>query len=215
MQLEELIHPNLAHVHQQLAIGAVVLRNYKTILKELMDRIKENTQRLDILFRQSHGWLKACAFNISKDRDTADDLVCELYVYLAEKCNPALWYLNSFNLMYCYSFLKTRFLNRIKVQKRNTTLSDNYDTVDNEYDTDKDERIEISYNEVVAELKGMEYTTKWASSKLAQLYFFTDGMTLEKLSKEIGICKSTGFLHVKKAKKHLKDTLNNPFTIQE
>lgn len=176
-----------------------------------MDRIKENTHRLDILYRKHHNWLTAVAFNLCKDTDSADDLVAELYIYFAEKCNPSLWYLDSFNLMYAHSFIKSRFLNKVKVQKRNTPLDDDWDDVEPEYDLDRDERIEASYNEVVAELKHMEYTNKWASSKLAQIYFFDEDMTLDKLSKEIGICKSTGFLHIKKTKKHLRDTLKNPF----
>jgi DNA-directed RNA polymerase specialized sigma24 family protein len=176
-----------------------------------MDRIKENNKRLEILYTKSHGWLIAVAFNLSKDRDVADDLVGELYIYLAEKCNPALWYLDSFNLMYLHAFIKSRFLNRIKVQNRNVALSDNYDTIEEEYDIDYDESIQSTYDNVFKELKKMEMTPQWASSKLAQLYFYTEDMTLEKLSKEIGICKSTGFLHVKKAKKHLKATIRNPF----
>ena len=113
--------------------------------------------------------------------------------------------------MYCYSFLKSRFLNKIKVSGRNISLRDGWDTEDTEYDVDRDAQLEQAYNEVVEELKQMEWTTKWASSKLAQLYFFNDDMTLDKLSKEIGICKSTGFLHIKKTKKHLRETLKNPF----
>ena len=84
---------------------------------------KENTQRLEILFKQHHSWLVAVAFNITKDKDVSEDLVSELYCYLGEKCNPALWYLNSFNLIYCRSFIMSRFLNRVKVKKRVTSLS--------------------------------------------------------------------------------------------
>ena len=88
-----------------------------------MSKCKENTIRLEVLYKQHDKWLKACAFNIAKNRDTAEELVSELYLYLAEKCNPQLYYLNSFNLMYCHSFLKTRFINRIKVDKRSVELN--------------------------------------------------------------------------------------------
>lgn len=57
----------------------------------------------------------------------------------------------------------------------------------------------------------MEKTRAWASSKLAQLYWFNEDFTLDKLSKEIKISKSTAFLNVKKVKKHLKETIKNPF----
>jgi len=90
-------------------------------------------------------------------------------------------------------------------------LSDDYDEVELEYDTDTDERLEEAYNAIVAELKNMERTRQWASSKLYQLYAFDKDMTLEKLASEIGISKSTAFLQTKKAKLHLRDVIKNPF----
>jgi DNA-directed RNA polymerase specialized sigma24 family protein len=171
----------------------------------------ENNKRLDVLFRNSHGWLSAVAFNLSKDKEVADELVGELYLYLAEKCNPALWYLNSFNLMYCHAFLNSRFLNRIKAAKRNVPLSDTYDEVENEYDVDADEKVEDVYNKMVDELKRLERTRLWAPSKIYQLYAFDKEMTFEKLASELKLSKSTVYLNCKKIKKHLKDNLDNPF----
>jgi DNA-directed RNA polymerase specialized sigma24 family protein len=172
---------------------------------------EENNKRLEVLFKQHHNWLVSCSFNISKSKDTADELVSELYVYLGERVNPSLWYLNSFNLQYCYAFLKTRFINRIKIQNRTTTLSDTYDDIDSEYNTEFDERLDEAYEGVVNELKEMEKTRQWASSKLAQLYYFNDDMTLERLASEIGICKSTAFTNIKKAKLLVRDRVKNPF----
>lgn len=177
-----------------------------------MSKCKENTIRLEVLYKQHDGWLKAVAFNISKNRDIAEELVSELYLYLAEKCNPQLYYLNSFNLMYCHSFIKSRFLNRIKVDKRNTELNPDLDRVEDEYDTDTDQRLEEAYDGIIDELKKLEKKPKiWASSKIYQMYAFDKEMTYEKLSEEIGISKSTAYLNCKKIKKHLKETLPNPF----
>lgn len=177
-----------------------------------MNKIQsENNKRLDVLFRNSHGWLSAVAFNLSKDKEVADELVGELYLYLAEKCNPALWYLNSFNLMYCHAFLNSRFLNRIKAAKRNVPLSDSYDEVENEYDVDADEKVEDVYNKMVDELKRLERTRLWAPSKIYQMYAFDKEMTFEKLAAELKLSKSTVYLNCKKIKKHLKDNLDNPF----
>lgn len=172
----------------------------------------ENTKRLEVLYRESHKWLLAATFNVVKDRDVAEDLVGELYIYLGEKVNPALWWGNSFNVMYCYAFLKSRFLNKVKRDKKiqyqpNTET----DKPDDEYDIDSDERIETAYNHVIDELKNMERTKLWPASRLAQMYFFDDKMTLEKLSEKIKICKSTSFTQIKRAKKHLRETIDNPF----
>ena len=177
-----------------------------------MNKIQiENNKRLEVLFRNSHGWLSAVAYNLSKDKEVADELVGELYLYLAEKCNPALWYLDSFNLMYAHAFLNSRFLNRIKAAKRNVPLSDSYDDVENEYDVDADERVEDVYNQMVDELKRLERTRLWAPSKIYQLYAFDKEMTFEKLASELKLSKSTVYLNCKKIKKHLKDNLDNPF----
>ena len=177
-----------------------------------MNKIQaENNRRLELLYKQSHNWLIAVAYNLSKDKEVADELVGELYLYLAEKCNPALWYLNSFNLMYAHSFLKSRFLNKIKSDKRKTEFTSDNDDVIEEYDIDTDQKLEETYNAVVDELKNMERTRAWASSKLYQLYAFDKDMTLERLASEIGISKSTAFLQTKKAKVHLRTVIKNPF----
>ena len=177
-----------------------------------MSKCAENTKRLEVLYKQHHKWLMAVAFNISKNTDTAEELVSELYLYLAEKCNPQIYYLNSFNLMYCHSFIKTRFINRVKVDKRNSPLSDGYDTIEEEYNTDWDEKLEMAHDQVIDELKRLEKKPKvWASSKIYQMYAFDGEMTYEKLSEEIGISKSTAYLNCKKIKKHLKETIPNPF----
>jgi DNA-binding transcriptional regulator GbsR (MarR family) len=114
--------------------------------------------------------------------------------------------------MYLYSFIKSRFLNRIKTQSRNLPLLDNWDKEEEVYDVEYDKQLEDTYNNVIEELKQMEKTKQWASSKLAQLYFFNEEMTLEKLASEIKISKSTAFLNVKKTKTHIKNTIDNPFT---
>ena len=35
----------------------------------------ENTKRLEILYNQSHNWLIAVSYNLSKDKNVADELV--------------------------------------------------------------------------------------------------------------------------------------------
>ena len=179
-----------------------------------MDRTKENSNRLDVLYRESHSWLIAATYNITKDKETAEDLVGELYCYLGEKVRPNLWWGQSFNVMYCYAFVKSRFLNKVKRDKKIQYQADTPYTnePDTKYDINFDNKIEDTYNSIVSELKAMEYTKQWASSKLAQMYWFDDNMTLEKLASEIKISKSTAFLNCKKVKKHIQQTIDNPFT---
>lgn len=175
---------------------------------------EENRERLDYLCRHSHKWLIGAAFKACKNLDIANELVAELYLYLGERINPALWYdegdIRSFNLQYCRSFILSRNLNRVKRDGKTETISDNSDDVDTEYDTEWDEKIERTYSAVTDELKRLERTRLWAPAKLASLYFFDD-YTLDSLAKEISISKSATFLNIKKIKGHLKNKIENPF----
>ena len=70
--------------------------------------------------------------------------------------------------------------------------------------------IQASFDNVMAELKRLESTKMWASSKIFQLYFFSD-KTLDKVAADIKISKSTTYLAVKKIKEHLNQLLDSPF----
>ena len=178
---------------------------------------EENRERLDNLCRDSHKWLLGAAYKITKSLDVSNELICELYLYLAEKINPAIWFddpngKKTFNLLYLRAFLKTRHLNIIKASKKTIEFkAEYYDGIHTEYDMEFDERVEASYNEMLTELKELSKTRLWAPARLFELYQFGEGMTLDKLAKEIGICRSTAFGNTKKIKLHLREKITNPF----
>jgi len=171
---------------------------------------KENTKRLGVLYTKHHSWLMACSYNKSKDVQVAKDLVQELYLYLGEKCNPKLFYRDSFNLLYCHNFLSSRYINWVKRESKNTYPTRWKDKEDNDYDMESDVKMQEVYDTLKEELKRLNNTKLWTSAKLYELYAFAD-ITMEELSKQIGISKSTTFLHIKKIKKHLKNVIDNPF----
>ncbi len=122
-------------------------------MNELSSSIQlECNRRLEVLYNKHHKWLGAVAFNISQNQETTEELVSELYLYLGEKCNEKLFYLDSFNLQYCRQFILSRFINGIKRDNKKKPLSDDYDEMDTEYDYDRDERIDKAYEEVKEEL---------------------------------------------------------------
>lgn len=173
---------------------------------------KENCRRLDILYRQKNDWLMSAAYNVTKNREIAKELVAELYTYIAEKGNPNIWYgADEYNMVYLHSFLKTRFINYIKGANKCESLDEDWDTTDTPYDEDMDRRVQETYDSVVDEIMELQKTKMWSSARLAELYYLTPGMTLDRLSKEIGISKSTSFLNVRKIKKHIRLTKQNPF----
>lgn len=171
---------------------------------------EENNKRLEILHNKHLDYLYSIGYNITKNRELTKELIGDLFLYLAEKGNPNLWYAESFNLLYCRAFLKTRFLNWIKYNERSESLPEDWDTIDEGYDDDFDAGLDKAYNEIKEEIHNLQKTRMWASSMLAELYFYSD-KTLEEVSKDIGVSKSTSYLHVKKIRKHLKNKINNPF----
>jgi hypothetical protein len=143
----------------------------------------------------------------------AEDLVQDLYVYLGEKSRAKLWYKDSFNLLYCINFLQTRFLNKVKRDKKISYTADIKDNiVDTDYNTEFDEKLDKAYEQVLIEVKNLHNTNMWTSSKLYEIFWITNPtMTLKELSETIGISNSTSFIHIKKVKEYLKQNIENPF----
>jgi RNA polymerase sigma factor (sigma-70 family) len=172
----------------------------------------ECERRLVGLYNESHNWLLQSAKKVTKNLEEAEDMVQELYLYLHQKCNPNLFYgENTYNLFYCSKFLHSRFINKTKKLNRMSYVEDVWDTeFDIEYDTDKDLEIQKTHDDVINELKQLEKTRMWASSKIFQLYWMSD-KTLDEVAKDIGISKSTTFLAVRKIKNYLKEVIKNPY----
>jgi len=173
---------------------------------------KECERRLTNLYNESYSWLIQSATKITRNKLESEDLVMELFEYLHNKCNPKLfWGASSYNLQYCSKFLKHRYYNKTKKLNRTTYVDEIWDTeLDIPYDVEQDLAMQKAYDEVIQELKRLETTKMWASSKIFSLYWCSD-KTLDKLAKEIGISKSTTFLAVKKIRIYLKEVIDNPF----
>ena len=163
----------------------------------------EMNKRLGVLYNNHHSWLLAVAYNKSKCKQVSQDLVQDLYVYLGEKQNPKIFFNDSFNLLYCYNFISSRFINYIKRQNKTFYL----DIHENEW---KDKQLEHAYDTIKKELDLMKTTRLWPSAKIYELYAFSD-LTMEQLSDNIDVSKSTVFLNIKKIKLHLKELIDNPF----
>lgn len=180
-------------------------------MKESKTKI-ENRNRLGVLYKKHHTWLLQVAMNLTHDLDKANDLVSDVYLYFGEKCNKNLWWGDSFNLKYAYMHIHSRFNNKTKVDKRFAHLSEDFDVPYDIYDEKFDEQLEKTYQAVLQTLKDLQKTDMWASAKIAELYYTNDDATLDSLASEIGVSRSTIFLHTKKTKEYLIQTLVNPFT---
>ncbi len=172
----------------------------------------ECNQRLDNLYRQSHIWLLQVSYNICKSRLESSELVQDLYLYLAEKCSPKLYYNNSYNLIYCMRFIQSRWINRNKRAKKMQYFgSIQSECSDVEYDMEGDEAIMDAYEAVMNEIKKLKRTKGFSSAMIYEIYWTSDD-TLQEVADKIGISKSTVFTHLKKVRQHMKSIIKNPFT---
>jgi DNA-directed RNA polymerase specialized sigma24 family protein len=175
--------------------------------------IDENVDRLSKLYTLHHKRLMGTAYNISKNQETAEDLVGDLYLYLGSKVRPKIWFKESFNLFYCINFLQSRFINKVKRDNKIKYNGVSYEHIEEtEYDGEFDDKLDQSYEQVLKEIQSLHQTNMWASSKLYELYWITNpDQTLKELSQQIGISNSTSFIHIKRVKEHLKKCIDNPF----
>ena len=171
----------------------------------------ECNQRLDNLYRQSNTWLLQVSYNICKSRLESQELVQDLYLYLAEKCSSKLYYNNSYNLIYCMRFLQSRWINRNKRAKKMQYFgSIQSESSDIEYDIDLDNDIMEAYEAVMSEINKLKRTKNFSSAMIYEIYWTGDD-TLQEVADKIGISKSTVFTHLKKVRQHLKSVIKNPF----
>jgi DNA-directed RNA polymerase specialized sigma24 family protein len=168
-------------------------------------------KRLETLYKDSHKWLLQVSYNITKNKEEAADLVMELYEYLHRKQNTKLFYLESYNLMYCMAFLKHRWLNKTKKLNRTTYITEYYtNEADEVYDIDRDIAMMDAHTAVMNEIQRLKKTKNFGPAMLWDLYWGSED-TLQEVADKIGISKSTMFINIKKVRVHLKKIINNPF----
>ena len=178
----------------------------------------ECERRLVGLYNESNDWLVRAAKKVTKNQEEAEDLVSELYEYLHIKCNHKLFYgENTYNLYYCNKFLHSRFMNKVTKLNRvkNVGLIGQEYTPweeqnDAEYDIEKDIQLEKAHKEVMEMVKSLAITKHWPQARIWELYWCSED-TLDEVAKKTKLSKSTIFLAVKKVRKMLAQTIENPF----
>jgi RNA polymerase sigma factor (sigma-70 family) len=159
----------------------------------------------------SNHWLIKHASKITKSKEEGEDLVQELYEYLHKKCNPKIFWGTAYNMFYCYRFLESRWINKTKKLNRVVYKEEMPEEVmEEEYDIDRDLELQTAHEEVMQELQKLKVTRMWPQAKIFELYWMSD-KTLDEVARDTKISKSTVFLSVKKIRKYLESTLDNPF----
>jgi DNA-directed RNA polymerase specialized sigma24 family protein len=113
-------------------------------------------------------------------------------------------------MYYCYRFLESRWINKVKKLNRVHYLPEIHsEEVYEEYDELWDKDVQRAHDEVMGELKRLAGTRMWAPARIFELYWMSDD-TLEEVAKKIGISKSTVYLSVRKIRRYLKEVIQKP-----
>lgn len=146
------------------------------------------------------------AFNLTQDRDNADDLVQEVYYYIMQmKDVNKIRYNNTVNLYYIYKTLKSKFLNSIKQSKKVTFLpieEDFLEIQELEYNLESDEEFERLL-EITKKL--LKDDVHWFDAKLLETYI-NENHSIASLHTSTGISKSSIWTSLNKTKTFIKDS---------
>ena len=176
----------------------------------LLQLLKTNNAELvKIVYQSHHVWISQVAYNFTQDKETAEDLTQELYLYLMQmKDINKIRYNNTVNLFYLYKALKSKFLNGIKQSKKVTILpveEDYLEIEDQEYNYDKDEEFEVM---LAATKDLLETDIHWFDAKLLQTYINEDH-SIASLHQATGISKSSIWTSLDKTRKYIKNSYDS------
>lgn len=183
-----------------------------TTLKSKLLKSQNNTQIVELVYKSHHSWLLQVAFNFCQDREKAEDLVQELYVYLLEmKDIGKIGYNTTVNLFYLYKILKSKFLNQTKQNKKITVLAIEEDYLEIE-DIEYNEALDQEFEKMLSITKELlETEVHWFDSKLLQTYI-NEKHSIASLHVATGISKSSIWTSLSKTKQYIRNSYDREKT---
>lgn len=117
-----------------------------------MTQAKKN-QLITQLYNTQHKWLIACAFNLTKNNDAAEELVQNLYVQLLgmDDLSKIIYQGDSLNQYYLYKIIKSLFVKSTKGESTSTITPIIEDTYEGDSFMDDDGGIEHRVNGYINE----------------------------------------------------------------
>jgi len=109
---------------------------------------KEKNDIISHLYNTQHKWLIACAFNLTKNNDAAEELVQNLYVQLLgmDDLSKIIYQGDSLNQYYLYKIIKSLFVKSTKGESTSTITPIIEDTYEGDSFMDDDGGIEHRVN---------------------------------------------------------------------
>ena len=164
-----------------------------------------NGERISLLYQRHKDWLLAVAFNFTKDKNSAQDLIQDVYLHLLEMKNleKIIYSERDLNLFYIYKLIRSKFINSTNKKKKipQTLLDEDVQefSVDQEYDYDKDENTERLL-QIMSE--GLE-ELHWFDRMLHQTYH-SEKHSIQSLHEATKISRNTIWVSLNKTKNYLK-----------
>jgi DNA-directed RNA polymerase specialized sigma24 family protein len=156
-------------------------------------------QLITNLYNNKYKWLLQVSYNLTQNKDDAEDLIQELFVKLAEYKNidKLIFLERELNLFYVFKMLRSIFINQAKKNKHQF-VDLNAETLNietSEYNYDADTQWENDYKSTLDAIQSLE----WFDRKLLETYI-DEGHSIASLSTATNISKSTIFTSLKNSK---------------
>lgn len=163
-----------------------------------------NSERVDLLYRKHKDWLQAVAFNFTKSKDKAEDLLQDVYLHLLQMkdLEKIIYSERDLNLYYIYKLVRSKFINSTNKKKKIdiTRLDEDLQEFKEleEYNLDKDnntERLLQLIDEGLGELH-------WFERKLFETYHYEEH-SIQSLHEATKISRNTIWVSLNKTKAYL------------
>jgi hypothetical protein len=157
---------------------------------------------LEILYKKHNQWVEIVG-SFGCNKQTAEDLVMEMYIKIGKKVDKGtniLYSENEVNYFYIYLALKTLFLDLKRKESKVSTLS---------IDTMRDFLADFdcaNYDEVYAEVQNELKNMYWYDKKVWEI--IESGESIAELSRKSGIPYYSLYNTYKKVKEKLKKNIN-------
>jgi len=164
-----------------------------------------NSELVEHTYHKHNTWLYQVSYNFTSDKDSAEELVQELYLKMMEiKDINKIMFKEDVNLFYLYKMLRSIYLNGLKRSKPSLPLDDElYELPADSYDYGADNAFEQMV-QLTNEALDTEY---WFGKELLRVYI-EENHSIQSLHNATGISNSTIWTQLQKTKKYVKEYVN-------
>jgi RNA polymerase sigma factor (sigma-70 family) len=168
----------------------------------------DKNKLIEDFIKNHNSWLYAVCFNLTKDRNDADDLLQETYTRLLSlpdtKIESIRFGENDLNTYFVYLMAKNYFINQNKAKKESYTDTEIYgNNADKDTDYAFEEANKLLIDKINEELDSMEKdSSRWFDAKLLKVYL-EENHSIDSLAKQTNISRSTIFTSLKRVRTYL------------